>query len=231
MLRTPDNVALKDPKDYRLIGTPAKRLDAADKVNGKATFGIDAKVPGMKVAAVAACPVIGGKVARVDDNKAKAVKGVLRTIQLANAVAVVADHMGAARKGLAALDIVWEGGNAHFSTDQLAVQLANAANKPAVIAKQAGDVAKAMKIAAQTVEAVYQLPCWRTPRWSPSTARRVYTKAAATFGSALKSLLAPKQLRPPPPVCHWRKSGSTTTCSAADLAVGLKSTMSLKLCK
>jgi isoquinoline 1-oxidoreductase beta subunit len=158
MLPTPDNVALKDPKDYRLIGTPAKRLDAPDKVNGKATFGIDAKVPGMKVAAVAACPVIGGKVARVDDSKAKAVKGVLRTIQLANAVAVVADHMGAARKGLAALDIVWEGGNAHFSTDRLAVQLANAANKPAVIAKQAGDVAKAMKIAAQTVEAVYQLP-------------------------------------------------------------------------
>lgn len=157
-LPAPKNVALKDPKDYRLVGTPAKRLDAPDKVNGKATFGIDAKVPGMKVAAVAACPVIGGKLARVDDSKAKAVKGVLRIIQLANAAAVVADHTGAARKGLAALDIVWEGGNDHFSTDQLAVQLANAASKPAVIAKQAGDVAKAMKAAAETFEAVYQLP-------------------------------------------------------------------------
>ena len=109
-LPVPDKVALKDPKDFKLIGTPAKRLDTPAKVNGKATFGIDVKIPGMKIATVAACPIIGGKLARLDDSKAKAVKGVRQMVRLDDVVAVVADHMGAAKKGLAALDITWDGG-------------------------------------------------------------------------------------------------------------------------
>ncbi len=158
-LPTPDKVALKDPKDFKLIGTTAKRLDAPDKVNGKAVFGIDVKVPGMKIAAVAACPVIGGKLARVDDSKAKAVRGVRRVIRLEDAVAVIADHMWAAKKGLAALDIVWDGGkNADVSTADIVKQLEDAANGPAVVAKQEGDIAKAMAGAVKTVEATYQLP-------------------------------------------------------------------------
>ena len=99
-LPLPRNVPLKDPKDFKLIGTPAKRLDAPDKVNGTAQFGIDVKVPGMKVATVAACPVFGGKLASVDDSKAKAIKGVLQVVRLDDAVAVVADHMWAAKQGL-----------------------------------------------------------------------------------------------------------------------------------
>src|SRR5213593_544464 len=71
LLAVPRTVPLKDPKDFKLIGTPAKRLDGPDKVNGAAQFGIDVKVPGMKVATVAACPVFGGKLASVDDSKAK----------------------------------------------------------------------------------------------------------------------------------------------------------------
>jgi isoquinoline 1-oxidoreductase beta subunit len=158
-LPTPDKVALKDPKDFKLIGTAAKRLDAPDKVNGKATFGIDVKVPGMKIAAVAACPTIGGKLARVDDSRAKAVKGVRAVIRLDDAVAVVADHMWAARKGLAALDIVWdEGENAHVSTKDIVKRLEDAANGAAVVARREGDVAKAMAGAEKTFEAVYQLP-------------------------------------------------------------------------
>jgi isoquinoline 1-oxidoreductase subunit beta len=158
-LSTPDKVTLKDPKDFKLIGTAAKRLDAPDKVSGKAEFGIDVKVPGMKIAAVAACPVIGGKLARVDDSKAKAVRGVRRVIRLEDAVAVIADHMWAARKGLIALDIVWDDGeNAHVSTADIVKQLEDAANRSAVAARQEGDVAKAMAGAAKTVKATYQLP-------------------------------------------------------------------------
>src|SRR5207249_3548974 len=75
-LPPPEEVTLKGPKDFKLIGTPAKRLDTPDKVNGKATFGIDVRLPGMKIATVAASPVLGGKVAGLDDTKAKTIKGV-----------------------------------------------------------------------------------------------------------------------------------------------------------
>jgi len=75
-LPVPVTFALKDPKDFKLIGTPLKRLDTPDKVDGTARFGIDVRLPGMKFAAVAACPVFGGKLASVDDAKAKALPGV-----------------------------------------------------------------------------------------------------------------------------------------------------------
>ncbi len=113
----------------------------------------------MKVATVAACPVFGGKLAHLDDSKAKAVKGVRQVVRLDNAVAVVADHMGAAKKGLAALDITWdEGANAHFSSADLVGQLEEAIKRPGVIGKQMGDVAKAMADAAKIIEADYQVP-------------------------------------------------------------------------
>ncbi|TLY26782.1 MAG: xanthine dehydrogenase family protein molybdopterin-binding subunit [Nitrospirae bacterium] len=158
-LPMPDHVALKDPKDFTLIGTSAKRLDAPDKVNGKAQFGIDVKVPGMKIATVAACPVFGGKLANVDDSKAKAIKGVHQVVRLDNAVAVIADHMWAAEQGLAALDIQWdEGPNATVSSADIVQQLESASLGPGVIAYEDGDVAKAMAGAVKKVEAVYQMP-------------------------------------------------------------------------
>jgi isoquinoline 1-oxidoreductase beta subunit len=158
-LPMPDHVALKDPKDFTLIGTSAKRLDAPDKVNGKAQFGIDVKVPGMKIATVAACPVFGGKLAQVDDSKAKTIKGVQQVVRLDNAVAVIAEHMWAAEQGLAALDIQWdEGPNATLSSIDIVQQLEEASRGPGVIAYEEGDVAKAMAGAAKKVEAVYQMP-------------------------------------------------------------------------
>jgi isoquinoline 1-oxidoreductase beta subunit len=99
----PESVALKRPEDFRLIGTPAKRLDAPAKVNGTAVYGIDVRPPGVKIATLAQSPVFGGRVKSVDDAAAKAVKGVRQIVRLDDAVAVVADHMGAAKKGLAAL--------------------------------------------------------------------------------------------------------------------------------
>src|SRR5438132_12488026 len=121
-LPVPDKVPLKDPKDFKLIGTPAKRLDTPAKVNGTAQFGIDVRLPGMKIATVAASPVLGGKVASLDDSKAKAIKGVRQIVRLDDVVAVVADHMWAAKQGLLALDIRWDDGpNGKMSTDDVEI--------------------------------------------------------------------------------------------------------------
>ncbi|HEX9491020.1 MAG TPA: xanthine dehydrogenase family protein molybdopterin-binding subunit [Stellaceae bacterium] len=158
-LRVPAKVKLKDPKHFTLIGTPAKRLDQAEKVNGRAQFGIDVRPPGLKVATVAASPVFGGKLASVDDSKAKAVNGVRQVVRIDNAVAVVADHMGAARKGLAALAISWDdGANAKLSTADIVRQLADASRKGGLVAEKRGDVDKALAGAAKRIEAVYEMP-------------------------------------------------------------------------
>jgi isoquinoline 1-oxidoreductase beta subunit len=157
--RMPTEVKLKDPKDWKLIGTPAKRLDSPDKVNGRAQFGIDVKVPGMKVATVAACPAFGGKLASVDDSKARAVNGVRQVVRLDNAVAVVADHMGAAKKGLAALAITWDNGpNASLSSADIVRQLAEASQRNGLVAEERGDADRAIAAAAKRLEAVYELP-------------------------------------------------------------------------
>ena len=95
----PNNVVLKRPEDFKIIGTAAKRLDTPAKVNGTAVYGIDARPPGVKIATLAQSPVFGGRVKRVDDRAAKAVKGVRQIVRLDDAVAVVADHMGRRRKG------------------------------------------------------------------------------------------------------------------------------------
>jgi isoquinoline 1-oxidoreductase subunit beta len=158
-LPVPTNVALKDAKDFTLIGTPAKRIDTPDKVNGKAQYGIDVMLPGMKYATVAACPVVGGKLAGVDDSKALAIKGVRQVVRLDNAVAVVGDQMWAAMQGLAALDIDWdEGANAKVSTADIVRQMDTASQNPGVVARKEGDVAKALTGAASKIEAVYELP-------------------------------------------------------------------------
>lgn len=154
-----DAVALKQPKDFKLIGTSARRVDTVHKVDGRATYGIDVRLPGMKVAAVAISPVLGGKPKSVDQRAALAVKGVRQVVQTEESVAVVADHMGAARKGLGAAAIQWDdGANAGVSTRQLIRQLEEASRKPGVVARNEGDVQKALAAAAQRLDAVYQLP-------------------------------------------------------------------------
>ena len=156
---TPDSLALKDPKDFTLIGTPAKRLDTPDKVNGHAEFGIDTKQPGMKVAAIAISPVFGGKPKSLDEAAARAVKGVRQVVRVDEAVAVVADHMGAAEKGLAAAAIQWDDGpNVKVSSADIVRQLEEASKQPGVVARNEGDTEKALASAAQRLEAVYQLP-------------------------------------------------------------------------
>ena len=154
-----DSVALKDPKDFTLIGTRAKRLDAPDKVVGKAEYGIDTKLPGMKIAAIAISPVFGGKPKSVDEAAAMAVKGVRQVVRTDESVAVVADHMGAAKKGLEAAAIQWDdGANAAVSSADIIRALDEGSKKPGVVARNDGDVTKALAGAAQRIDAIYQLP-------------------------------------------------------------------------
>ena len=156
---TPGSIALKDPKDFTLIGTPVKRLEAPDKVSGRAGFGIDVRLPDMKIAAIAISPVFGGKPKAVNEVAARAVKGVRQVVRIDNAVAVVADHMWAAKKGLAAAAIQWdEGPNATVSTADIVRQLEEASKQPGVVARNEGDAEKALAGAAQRIDAIYQAP-------------------------------------------------------------------------
>jgi isoquinoline 1-oxidoreductase subunit beta len=155
----PKDVALKRAEDFKLIGTSAKRLDASGKVNGTAAYGMDARPPGVKIATLAQSPVFGGRLKSVDDIAAKAVKGVHQIVRLDDAVAVVADHMGAAKKGLEALKIEWdEGTHAGLGTRDVARELEQATHKAGAIAQNIGDADKAMANAATRVEVSYHLP-------------------------------------------------------------------------
>jgi isoquinoline 1-oxidoreductase subunit beta len=155
----PESVALKRPADFKLIGTPAKRLDAPTKVNGTAVYGIDARPPGVKIATLAQSPVFGGRVKSVNDTAAKAVKGVRQIVRLDDAIAVVADHMGAAKKGLAALVIEWDAGpHAKLDTKDIADELEKATLNPGAVAQNIGNADAAMASAVTKVEAAYQVP-------------------------------------------------------------------------
>src|SRR6266850_2503385 len=137
----PQQFALKDPKNFTLIGKPLKRFDTPDKTNGKAVYGIDAMLHGMKFASVRACPVFGGKVAKVDDG-----------------AAVVGDHMWAAKKGLDALDVTWdEGANARVSSKDIWDHLRAASEKDGAVAKSRGDIVKGLA-SGDKLEASYELP-------------------------------------------------------------------------
>jgi isoquinoline 1-oxidoreductase subunit beta len=158
-MAVPEKVALKRPEEFKLIGTPAKRLDAPSKVDGSAIYGIDVKVPGLKVATLAQSPVFGGRLKSVDDAAAKAIKGVRQIVRLDDAVAVVADHMGAAKKGLAALVIQWDDGpHATLSTEDVARDLEKGTLNAGAVAQNTGDVAKAITGAVTKVDAIYQVP-------------------------------------------------------------------------
>lgn len=158
-LPLPETLPLKEPKDFKLIGTSAKRTDSPDKVNGKAVFGIDVHPEGMKVAAIMLCPVVGGTLDSVDPAPAMAVRGVRQVVHTDNSVAVIADHMGAARKGLAALQIKWNGGaNAQVSSAQMLEDIKAASQQPGALARSEGDVEAALAGAAKKIEATYQVP-------------------------------------------------------------------------
>ena len=156
--RPPKDVVLKDPKDFVLIGKPLKRLDTRDKVNGKVVYGIDAMLPDMKFATIKECPVFGGKIAKVDDSAAEKVPGVRQVVVLDDFVAVVGDHMWAAKKGVDALRIEWdEGPNARISSNDIWQDLRAASERDGVVAESRGDIAKGLATG-ERLDASYEMP-------------------------------------------------------------------------
>ena len=159
----PKDPPLKEASAFRLIGRSLKRLDTPDKVNGKATYAIDVLPPGVKFATLAASPVLGGTVAHVDDRRAKAIPGVRQIVVLDDLVAVVGDHMWAAKCGLAALDITWnDGPNAEVSSELIWSRLRSASLRDGVVAKEVGDVKRVLSAAGESssevVTVAYELP-------------------------------------------------------------------------
>ncbi len=155
-LPMPDKVVLKDVRSFTLIGKPTRRIDAADKVRGATQFGIDVRIPGLKVATVLACPTFGGKLAAVDDKRARSLPGVIDVIQITNAVAVVGEHFWAAKQGLEALEVRWDpGANAGLTTADIVEALAASSHTGAAIV---GRKVGARPAGGRPVEAVYISP-------------------------------------------------------------------------
>jgi isoquinoline 1-oxidoreductase beta subunit len=158
-LPPPQSAPLKDPKDWKLIGRPTKRLDTPEKITGRARFGMDVRFPGLLVAVVARPPVFGGAARSFDATAAKAIPGVRNVVRVPSGVAVVADHFWAANRGRAALKIEWDlGPNAALDSTALREQFRTLAGTAGTPATEAGDVAEALGKAAKTIEAEYAVP-------------------------------------------------------------------------
>ena len=159
-LPVPQNVPLKAPADFRLLGTPAKRLDTPPKVNGTAMYGIDAKLPGMKIGTLAICPIKGGKIASMNEAAARSIPGVQAVLKLDDsAVAVIGDHMWAAKQGLERLAVTWAGGaNAAVGSRDIVAALDKASQGNGKIGKKKGDPQSAITQASAKLSAIYELP-------------------------------------------------------------------------
>src|SRR3989441_1677900 len=178
-LEVPKEVKLKDPKDWKLVGKPVKRLDTRDKVNGKMVYGVDLKLPGMLNAAIKDCPVFGGKVKSFDAAKVEGMKGVKKVVQVGESgVAVVADTWWQAKTALDALPIVWdEGENAKVSSASIAEWLKAGLDAPeAFVGNANGDAKAALASAAKKVEAVYAYPYQNHACMEPMNATALYTE-------------------------------------------------------
>jgi isoquinoline 1-oxidoreductase subunit beta len=158
-LPMPKTVALKDPKDFRLLGQSTPRLDIPEKVNGSAVFGIDVKRPDMLTARVVRCPVFGGTIASFNADKAKAVPGVRHVVKISTGIAVVADNYWAASKGAQTLDVKWnEGPLAALSSAEIMKRYASLAQQDGKIARNDGDAPAALKSNTRSFERVFELP-------------------------------------------------------------------------
>jgi len=158
-MKVPEEISLKNREDLKIIGKPMKRLDTPEKINGRALFGMDVKIPGLLTAVVARPPVFGGKVRNVNTEKAKAVPGVKAVEVIDQGVAVAAESFWAANLGRDALEITWdEGEGAKISTESLRQEYAALARTPGAVARKEGDPEQAFSKAARKVTAEYEVP-------------------------------------------------------------------------
>ncbi|HET6491252.1 MAG TPA: xanthine dehydrogenase family protein molybdopterin-binding subunit [Syntrophales bacterium] len=155
----PENVPLKSPAQFKMIGKPVHRLDTPEKTTGKAIFGIDEHVPNMVTALIARPPVFGGKIASLNADKARAVPGVLDVLQVPSGVAVIATGFWPAKRGRDLLEIQWDDGEgARLTTAGLREQFRSLAGTQGTIARKEGDPSKALRNASQRIQAEYEGP-------------------------------------------------------------------------
>jgi isoquinoline 1-oxidoreductase beta subunit len=158
-IKPPRRATLKPPSEFKLIGRPQPRLDIPAMVLGRTRYGIDVAVPGMVVAAVARCPVFGGRAKSYDDSAALAVPGVRQVLPIDSGIAVVADNFWPALQGRDALQIEWVlGRQAALDNGKIEQRLLRALKEPGTLAERRGDANRAFGRAAQVIEAVYQTP-------------------------------------------------------------------------
>ncbi len=158
-LAVPETVTLKDPANFRYLGKPQKRLDTPMKVDGSATFGLDVRIPGMLFAVIARPPVIGAKLAKLDDAAARAVPGVVEVKEIPAGIAVYGRNTWAARRGREALVTEWdEGPNKSFNTAAQRREYQRLCNTPGAVAGQHGDARAALRDAAKKFDVEYELP-------------------------------------------------------------------------
>jgi isoquinoline 1-oxidoreductase subunit beta len=177
-IEPPKEVALKDPKDWKIAGKPLKRLDTPPKVTGEQVYGIDLKLPGMLCAAIKDCPVFGGKLTSFDAAKVQGTPGVKHVVKVGDsAVAVVADRWWQAKTALDALPATWdEGPNAKVSSASIAEFIKGGLDaEQAFVGNQQGDVRQASANAAKKVEAVYSFPYQNHATMEPMNATALYT--------------------------------------------------------
>jgi isoquinoline 1-oxidoreductase beta subunit len=177
-LDPPKDVKLKDPKEWKVIGKPLKRLDTADKVTGKQVYGFDLKLPGMLNAAIKDCPVFGGKVKSFDAGRVMGMKGVKKVVPVGDsAVAVVAETWWQAKSALDVLPIEWDNGkNAKVSQESILAMLKEGLGaEQAFVGNQAGDVKAGLAGAAKKIEATYFYPWQNHAPMEPMNATARYT--------------------------------------------------------
>ena len=158
-LPVPDKVSLKNPSDFKIIGTDALRTDTPLKINGRAQFAMDVNLDGMVYAFVVRCPIFGGTFKSMDTRKAMAINGALDIFEVSNGVAVVGSTTWAALQARKALDITWDKGKtADLNSDSIAEFLRKQGRKRAAKGRNDGNPKRALKNAKTVVEAVYQVP-------------------------------------------------------------------------
>jgi isoquinoline 1-oxidoreductase beta subunit len=160
MLPVPKDVPLKKPSQFKLIGSHAKRLDTPGKVNGSVVYGMDIMLPGMKFAALSMTPVQGGRFVKMNEAAAKKVPGVIDVVKAGDyAVAVIGDHMWAAKQGIDALEIEWEAGmNGNVTIDTIVGKMADASKSQGVVVRNEKDAQAAIESAHTKLDAIYHSP-------------------------------------------------------------------------
>jgi isoquinoline 1-oxidoreductase subunit beta len=158
-LPPPEHVQLKDPKTFKLIGKPIKRLDTPEKLNGAAVFGIDVKLPGMLTAVIARPPIFGAKMKSFDDARARSMPGVRKVVAIPSGVAVIAETFWQAKMARDVLRVEWEEGAMHdFDTSKMMQEFRERAKSPGTSVRKDGDADAAFAGAAKKIEAVYEVP-------------------------------------------------------------------------